>query len=142
MAYDAIARGARGLVYWGTAYIEKDSALFNDLMTLGQEIHRLQPVLSAADTSQPVQVALAPTNGSQERTIVALGKESDGQLWIVAVNEDAIPHQVTFRHPLLREGETYACRISGREAVARQGSITFNARINEVLVIGPKSAQP
>ncbi|MBP9002896.1 MAG: hypothetical protein KBH78_04640 [Candidatus Hydrogenedentes bacterium] len=142
MAYDAIARGARGLVYWGTAYIVKDSTLFNDLMTLGQEIHRLQPVLSATDTSQPVQVALAPANGSQERTIVALGKESDGQLWIIAVNEDAIPHQVTFRHPLLREGDTYTCRISGREAVARQGSITFNARINEVLVIGPKSAQP
>lgn len=142
MAYDAIVHGARGLVYWGTAFIEKDSALFSDLMTLGQEIHRLQPVLSAADAPEPVRFNLAPANGSQERTIAALGKESDGHLWIIAVNEDAIPHRVTFVHPRLQEGKTWVCRITGREAVVQQGGLTFSMRSGESLVLGPRSARP
>ncbi|HPU96477.1 MAG TPA: hypothetical protein PLO53_00835 [Candidatus Hydrogenedentes bacterium] len=142
MAYDAIVHGARGLVYWGTAFIEKDSALFSDLMALGQEIQRLQPVLSAPDTKEPVKVALAPANGSQERAAVGLGKEVDGNLWIIAVNEDSIPHRVTFSHPMLREEEAFTCRISGREAVVRQGGITFSMRPKESLVAGPRAAQP
>jgi len=142
MAYDAIVHGARGLIYWGTAYIEKDSELFNNLMTLGEEIQRLQPVLSAADAQETVRFSLAPACGSQERTVAALGKESNGQLWIIAVNEDTIPHRVTFTHSMLQDGDGYTCRISGREAVVQQNGLTFSVRTGESLVIGPKSAPP
>ena len=47
MAYDSLLHGANAILYWGTAYIEKDSELWRDLLRLARELRALEPAIVA-----------------------------------------------------------------------------------------------
>ncbi|MCL4218064.1 MAG: hypothetical protein KJ052_13835 [Candidatus Hydrogenedentes bacterium] len=87
MAYDAIVNGARGILYWGSAYIEQDSQLWKDLLALGRELNRLAPILSAKDFAPAPQVEIAEQWGSLDRGIQVLAKEHQGKVCYIVVNE-------------------------------------------------------
>lgn len=95
MAYDAIVRGARGILYWGTAYIEKDSELWGDLLTLSAELDAIQHVLAAPDAPVALAVSHAPTWGSVDRGVRVLPKAASDGLWLIVVNEWPDPLQYT-----------------------------------------------
>ncbi len=87
MAFDAIVRGARGILYWGTHAIEKDRALWNELLVFGGEVGELQHVLAAPDAQVDIAVDLEPTWGSIDRGVVVLPKQVGGAVWLLVVNE-------------------------------------------------------
>ena len=60
MAYDAIVHGARGILYWGTAYTKRDGTLWGDLLKLVRELADLQRVLSAPDARREFSRLYAP----------------------------------------------------------------------------------
>jgi hypothetical protein len=45
MAYNALLHGADAILYWGTHAIEKDSALWKNLMKVGKELRALEPAI-------------------------------------------------------------------------------------------------
>jgi hypothetical protein len=87
MAYDAIANGARGILYWGTFAIERDSPLWSDIKTVISELRDLQPFLSAVDATHRVTLDAHPTSGSDEKGLILLAKERDGEWAFIVVNE-------------------------------------------------------
>jgi len=59
MAFEALVHGARGLLYWGTQYIEEDCLFWRDLRTVARQIRAFAPVLLEG---QPWPEALAGSN--------------------------------------------------------------------------------
>ena len=47
MAYDSLLHGANAILYWGTAYIQKDSELWRDILRVGRELRALEPAIVA-----------------------------------------------------------------------------------------------
>ncbi len=138
MAYDAIVHGARGLLYWGTAYIEKDSTLWADLLTLARELKGLQPVLSAEDAQLPVSAGFEPTLGSVDRGIRVLPKSVGGKVWFIVVNEftDALQCRLTGLASL--EGAQYADTQTGRQCAVAGGLLRLPIRGQSVQVLRPE----
>lgn len=96
MAYDAIVHGANAIMYWGTAYIEKDSQLWRDLLRLACELSALQPAL-VAETIQPGPVIVSDENfGSSDGDgLAAMLKREGSDVVLIVVNET--PHGLPFR---------------------------------------------
>ncbi len=137
MAYDAIVRGARGVLYWGTHSIEKDSQLWGDLMLLARELADLQPVLSAPDAKFVPEVELAETWDSVDRGVRVLGKDVDGALWWLVVNEFQGPLQYTLHGLSALEGMTYSDAAADRRAVVADGQLRLAIRGYGVQVLKP-----
>ncbi len=128
MAYDSIVHGARGLLYWGTAYIEKDSTCWKDLLKVIRELADLQPVLSAPDHDRPTSVTLSPTFGSIDRGVRVLTKNVEGTLWFIVVNEWSAPLEYTLSFTAGDpEARTYIDKYSGQEI--RMLDAKFKTRI-------------
>jgi hypothetical protein len=88
MAYDAIVHGANALLYWGTHYIEKDSALWRDLMKIAKEINALElGIVGEHPRNTPISTA-DETYGSIDGQGPRLMLRKAGQDWfMIAVNE-------------------------------------------------------
>ena len=138
MAYDAIVRGARGILYWGTAYIEKDSELWEDLLRLVAELHQLQPVLSAPDADIELTVSYAPTYGSVDRDVVLLPKHVGDKTWIIVVNEWEGPLTFTVSGLSALEGARFVDDASGEAAQVADGRITLPIPPYGVYVLRPE----
>ena len=95
MAYDAIVHGARGILYWGTQFVEKDSQFWLEMLEVVKELDDLQHVLSAPDSKVTPAITVAPTHGSVDRGIVILSKKTPEGDWHVVVNEYEGPLAVT-----------------------------------------------
>lgn len=88
MAYDALLHGANAILYWGTYTIEKDSALWKDLLKTAKELRALEPALVAPKASAKPTVT-AETNyttfagGDPKLMLRQVGND-----WVlIAVNE-------------------------------------------------------
>ncbi len=142
MAYDTIVRGARGILYWGSAYIEKDSQCWKDLLSVAAELSALQPVLSAPDAKLSPKLSLAPTWGSVDREVLVLPKDVDGKTWLIVVNECIDPVQYTMEGLEKLNGTTLADTAAGVEVTVEQGKIALPMAAQSVQVLGPqKNAQ-
>jgi len=137
MAYDAIVRGARGILYWGTYRIEKDSALWQDLMKLARELADLAPVLAAPDAPLELKVELAPTWGSVDRGVRVLPKRVDDKTWFLVVNEFTDPLHYTIHDLASLEGTTYTDPGDAREAVVADGKLALSISGHGVQVLAP-----
>jgi hypothetical protein len=94
MAYAAIAHGAKGILYWGTEMVPKESSFRESLFALTSELHALQPFLTAKEQTN-VRVALTESKGRplEGSRGVRWAARRAGRDWlIVLVNEDAHPH--------------------------------------------------
>lgn len=137
MAFNSIVRGARGILYWGTFLIEKDSELWGDIMTLGNEIDALQPVLSAPDTQRNLTTTFEETWGSVDRKVEVLGKDVDGALWMIAVNEWLNPLRYTIQGLEGLDGRRYRVRGTDAEATVTKGTLTLTIPVHGVHVLEP-----
>ncbi len=138
MAYDAIVHGARGILYWGTAYIEKDSQLWQDLLTVIAELDALQPVLSAQDASGEFPVATAETFGSVDRGIRVLPKVVSGKVWFLVVNDWTDPLTYTIRGLDDFNNSRYVENYTENEATVMGGALTFTIPGQRVHVLIPE----
>jgi len=137
MAFDAIVHGARGILYWGTAYIEKDSALWNDLLKLIRELAELQPVLSAPDSALKVDVEVGPGWGSADRGVRVLAKDVDGKTWFLIVNEFTDPLPYTLKGLSSLDGTRYEDPIDQRSVQVANGQISLTIGAHGVQVLAP-----
>jgi hypothetical protein len=142
MAFDAIVRGARGVLYWGTEYIEKNSTLCQDLTKLVRELADLQPVLSAPDSEIVPGIETAETPGSVDRCIRVLGKKVDGAVWWLIVNEFQDPLDFTLCGLDVLEGTTYSEEAAGRRATVINGRLPLRIRGHGVQVWRPSPGNP
>jgi hypothetical protein len=138
MAYDAIVRGARGILYWGTAYIEKDSQLWEDLLKLGAELHGLQPVLSAPDADLDITVTIGPHWGSLDRTVHILPKQVGEVTWLIVVNESREPLDYTLTSMDALDGTRYRDVTADRQATVKDGKLELTIRAQGVQVLAPE----
>ena len=86
MAYDAIANGAAGILYWGSNYL-KSAAFRQSLYALIAELSRLQPFLAAPDV--PGVRARLASGGELSEAVKLKARQADGQWLVLLVNEDA-----------------------------------------------------
>ncbi len=94
MAYDAIVNGARGILYWGTFAIEKDSQLWADIKKVISELSELQLFLTAEDATNRVRLEMHASSGSGEKGIVLLAKNVERRWAFFVVNE--ADHPIAF----------------------------------------------
>ena len=128
MAYDAIVRGARGILYWGTYRIEKDSELWTHLLRLIRELADLQPVLSAPDAGLDIDVTLFETWGSVDKGVEVLAKDVNGEIWFFVVNEWHEPLRYTLSGLDRLEGTVYADSGAERMAAVKDGKLELSIR--------------
>ncbi len=138
MAYDAIVRGARGILYWGTSYIEKDSQLWKDLLTLARELRSMQPVISAEDARLDFNVTFEETAGSVERMIRVLPKKVGDKTWFLVVNEptEALTYTISGLEKL--NGISYVADNSGRKETVNGGKLKFTMTGQSVQILKPE----
>ena len=87
MAYDVIAHGARGILYWGSHYL-KDEAFRQSLYALTSELAALQPLLVAPEAPD-VRLSLIELPDENPAPHVAMTARRVGDDWLVIlVNED------------------------------------------------------
>ncbi|MBI3947128.1 MAG: carbohydrate binding family 9 domain-containing protein [Armatimonadetes bacterium] len=91
MAYHAIVRGARGLLWWGAQHTPKPSPFWNDLCSVVHELSQVQDVLAGPNTGDIVAVL---AGGKAIECLVRRPNESTDR-FIIAVN--ASPQAVNAR---------------------------------------------
>ncbi|MBI4558650.1 MAG: hypothetical protein HY706_13805, partial [Candidatus Hydrogenedentes bacterium] len=138
MAYDAIVHSARGLLYWGTHAVEKDSPFWQDLLKLVRELADLQPVLSAPDAKVRLKITTQETWGSVDRGVRVLPKKVGKHVHLLVVNEWHEP--LTYTLSGLRNSQTM-CRLGAEpsEIPVRKGSFTVTIPGHGVQVLSPAS---
>ena len=137
MAYDTIVNGARGILYWGTAYTDKTKPFWPEFLKVVRELADLQPVLSAPDTSTALTVSLAETWGSLDRGVRVLGKQAPDGVWLVVVNESQDPMRYTLNGLQSVEGVSYTDPAEGAKATVKNGALELTIRGFGVQVLRP-----
>ena len=133
MAYDAIAHGARGILYWGTQTI--DDPLFREsLYAMTSELSALEPLLVGAD--QTVEVAViddlfdAPGIGVRGAL-----KGNQADYLLILVNEDGHRHLgVDVTELEVLNGRTLHLLYGDEKVVVRKGGIVTRMQGHEVKV--------
>jgi len=127
MAYEAVARGARGVLYWGTHYAAKDGACWKNLLALARELADNQPLLRAPDAPLKPTVETLIFGGlpfpvkDTPIGVRALGKHVDGQTWWIVVNEFFFPVAYVLGGLDTLEGTVYSESNSGQNATVADG---------------------
>jgi hypothetical protein len=80
MAYSAIVRGARGILYWGTRYTPKPSRAWADIKTVARELSSLLPVFAAGPGK------LAPVVRPDAGSVEAMLRFVEGEAYLICVN--------------------------------------------------------
>lgn len=94
MAYDVIARGASGIFYWGSAFLQSE-AFRQSIYALTSELAALQPFLVAeACTEAKLELIEFPDEGGAKQVAVTVRSAEDDWL-IILVNEDEETHMGT-----------------------------------------------
>jgi len=137
MAYDTIVHGARGILYWGTHAVEKDSPFYADLLKVVSELRDLQPVLSAPDAPMNISVSFAQTLGSVDRDAVVLAKQAGDTPWLLIVNEWTDGLTVTLSGLDSLNGAVYRERLTGTQVEVKDGKISLNMPSQEAFVLEP-----
>lgn len=138
MAYDAIANGAQGILYWGSDYVEKDSDFWKELLAVIEELSGLQSVLAAPDALPDIQAGFAPTYGSVDRGIVVRAKDAPDGIWLIVVNEWTGPLTAVLRGLESLEGQRFEDTAAGASATVENGVLTLPMRAHSVCVLAPR----
>jgi hypothetical protein len=136
MAYDAIVNGARGILYWGTFCMNKESTFWMELKQLTGELHSIEPFLSAPDANEQVKLTQHHTAFSDEKGIRWLAKEHNGKWAIVLVNESDSPLAFDIEGLDELEGKTFQVLNGDEQLVVKNGTMTYGlpSRKAEVLI--------
>ncbi len=135
MAYDAIANGARGILYWGTYKVEKDSRLWGALKKVAGDLSELEPLLAAPDPGWPIHIQLDATPQSADREIACVVRRLGSRTLIVLANENSAPLGFTIHGLDKIEGTTFQVRDSWEEISVRNGELRFGLTDLECAVL-------
>lgn len=91
MAYDAIVRGARGVLYWGSAYL-KSEPFRQSIYALTRELAALQELLVAPNMPELRLRVIVDEAESERAAVYAIARQVGGERLIVVVNEDETRH--------------------------------------------------
>ncbi len=91
MAYDAIAHGADGILYWGSSYL-KSEACRASIYALTKELAALQPFLTAPDLPGVRLSVIEDKNPDLTPRVAGLARCAGDDWLVVLVNEDDVPH--------------------------------------------------
>lgn len=92
MAYDVLAHGAKGILYWGSGYTDPDPAFRDSVYALTSELAALQPFLAAPEERGPA-VGLIADDDEPRSKGVSITVRRNGKEWLLAlVNEDDHRH--------------------------------------------------
>lgn len=134
MAYNAIVRGARAVLYWGTHIIGKDTEMWRDLLALVRELADRQALLSAPDSALDAVIDTwlfnylkAPSKLSP-LGVQALGKVVEGETWWIVVNEFFFPVAYTLHGLETLEGTVYTEMDEGIRLTVKDGAL--NGRLD------------
>ncbi len=145
MAYNAIARGARGILYWGTHVLEKDSDCWKGILTVVRELSDNQSLLTAPDSAVAPAVEVRfmeifPLSLDDNiLSLPVLGKTLNGETWWIIANEYFFPVSYTLRGLDALEGVVYTEKDSGKEASVRKGALTFSIPPIGIHILRPVS---
>jgi hypothetical protein len=139
MAYDSIVRGARGILYWGTYKVEKDSELWGDLLKIARELADRQELIAAPDASITPQIETFSVFGKAPIGVKALGKEVGGETWWIVVNEYPFPMAYTLAGLDKLDGTVYREVDTAKEAAVTQGVLKFNIGAYDVHILKPET---
>ncbi|NLC59369.1 MAG: hypothetical protein GX774_21230 [Armatimonadetes bacterium] len=95
MAYQAVVRGARGLLYWGTHSLPRPSPFWNSLRRLVHELSQMHDVLAGPDAGDYVKVL---AGGSAIKTLIRRHAKT-GDRFIIAINTSARPVDARLQIP-------------------------------------------
>ncbi len=138
MGFDCIVNGARGILFWGTHCVPRDMQLWTDLISFAKEIKSLQPVLSAEDASQPIEIKQDEIFGSGDRGVLALIKIYQGKPWVFLVNEW---HECGIRYhlngPVLSDGQKFHEYYTKTEIEVKDNTLTYGIEPHGVQIWHP-----
>lgn len=130
MLYDAIVRGARGVLYWGTRYAQDPPAFLADLDVVVAEAAAQSALWSARDAALQPTASYAPTMGSVDRPPRVLAKQDGPRLGLLVVNEHPSGLQVRIAGLAAADGAAAAivgaadgCAL-GRDGLVQKGQLT------------------
>ena len=137
MAYSTIAHGAKGILYWGTEMVPKDSPFRQSLFTLTSELNALQPFLTAPELTK-IQVSLTPSTGrlpEGSRGVRLFARQVNREWLIVLVNEDNHPHMGVETTGLAKlNGLTLELLYGSETATVKRGGFVTRLKPGEVKV--------
>lgn len=124
MAFDVIAHGASGIVYWGENIRDKPQ-LWKDMLTVTRQLKALEPALIAPEIGRKLksrcEEIAASWDGQGPRVLL---RKSGGDYVLIAVNECASPvHFHISGLPKEMEGKTLYRMGSEESVTVRNGSI-------------------
>ena len=123
MAYEALLHGANAILYWGTHAIEKDSALWNDILKVCRELRALEPaIVGIRPPTQPVVLAETNYTGFNEGDPKLVLRQTGDDWVLIAVNEWRVGIAYEVRGlPLALNGKTVYRLNSDEEHVVENG---------------------
>jgi len=136
MAYDVIAHGAKGVLYWGTSYL-KSEPFQRSLYALTGELAALQPFLTSPE-KMDVKVNVydfVMDNNPVARGVKSFFRRHDGDSLLVLINEDSrfqMEVEATGLDSL--EGQTLELLYGNDQAVIKHGALLTRMKPYEVKV--------
>lgn len=134
MAWDAIAHGATGILYWGSAYT-KNVAFLQSVYAVTRELSALQPFLTAKELPEvSVHLIEAPTIAPQ-RGVAHVARANNGEGLLVLINEDDSEHMgVEVRGLGTLDGRTLHLNYGDETLEVRNGRVLARLQPHEVKV--------
>lgn len=133
MAFQAVANGANGILWWGTAYIEPDSQLWSDIKRVAGQLRTLAPVLANGEAS-PVKCSA--------RGVESIRYSWKGHDYVIAVNAtDQSLDGVSISWKGLKPGKINAL-FEQRTVASETGKLIDNFKPYEVHVYSDDSHLP
>jgi hypothetical protein len=135
MAYDVIAHGADGILYWGSHYLKSD-ACRQSIYALTSELAGLQPFLVAPD-APGTQLTVVEENPytDPEPGVVYFARRVDDEWLIALINEgDDRQMGVVIEGLDALNGKTLYRLYTGDEAVVSHGELTARMQPKDVQV--------
>jgi hypothetical protein len=139
MAYDAIVRGARAILYWGTHATDKNSQVWRDLLGVIREIADLQPVIAAPDAATQPKVKSGIFFGMLDGGVYALAKEVSGQVWLLVANEHWFPKEYQLSGLDALNGSAYSDSVGHVAATVKNGRLSLAIPAFGVHILKPAS---
>ncbi len=133
MAYDCIAHGAGGLLYWGSHYLESD-AMRTAVYAVCRELAALNPFLTGTVLPAAVTLIEAPDDPVRY-PVVAFARQHGDDALVVVVNDDTKRHLGVEVAGLEAFDGRHLMRLYGDEtATVRHGTIVTRMQPRTVKV--------
>jgi len=91
MAYDVIAHGAKGILYWGSHYLKSDECR-GSVYALTTELDALQPLLAAPDAPGVRLSVVEIPDADASANVQMVARQAEGDWLVILVNEDDESH--------------------------------------------------